>query len=259
MGSWLRTAGVWLGLVVVFTTFYLLSGRQREPQPLIAWLPYLLPLLFLDFFAFFFRRQRRAASEAMAGVAQLTRGSYSQALATFDRTMPRLPRSNALPFNRGLALLALWRVAEADQAFARAAALKGLGNADLTLLLVPLRALASALLGRTDAARAHLAEADRLDPSPSPQHTLARLVLAARTGAWEQVQALSQRFELTQLGGVGRGLTDALRAWTAEQLEGRRPALDATPLLGETGVAAVRATWPELADFVERATAPPGR
>lgn len=241
---WFALAGLLLAVQVVAAAYL--------PARLAAVLPAVNLLVFFLAFTFFTFRTMSANKDSLDGDALLAQGRFLAAVERFARGAKKAPRSSILPLNRGVALMCLWRVAEADAAFAEAAA-KRLTGFDLARLLHPQRALAAALLGSPEAAERWLEEAAAAGAGDSAQGTLARAVVAARRGEWAQVRSLLQRYEVKQLGGPSRGLADALSAWAVEQLTGERRHVDRVALLGEAGTDALEELWPELADFVARA------
>jgi len=241
---WFAMAGVLLALQVVATAYL--------PQRLAGMLPAVNLLVFFLAFTFFNLRALSANKDSLDGDALLAQGRFLAAVERFEQGTRKAPRSSILPLNRGVALLSLWRVAEAEQAFADAAAKRFTGF-NLERLLHPQRALAAALLGSLEQAEQWLEAAAAAGAGDSAQGTLARAVLAARRGEWAQVRALLQRYEVKQLGGPPRGLADALSAWAVEQLSGEQRHVDRVALLGEAGTDAIQKLWPELADFVARA------
>lgn len=68
-----------------------------------------------------------------------------------------------------------------------------------------------------------------------------------------EAQSTLQRVELRQLGGMPRGLSDALRAWTTKQLDGAQAPVDRVAVLGEAAPQVLQQVWPELAAFLESA------
>ncbi|MCU0695334.1 MAG: hypothetical protein MUC96_02260 [Myxococcaceae bacterium] len=201
-------------------------------------------------------RGRSANADALDGIAKLNQGRFSEALAAFERGLARFPQSNALVFNSGVALLSMWRVAEADAAFSKAAGMKlARLTFDVTQMLEPQRALVAALLGRGDEARGHLASCERLGLARAAQVLLARAVLAVRAGDFAEGRRQLGVYEVRLLGGPPRGLADALAAWCVEQTTGERRHVDRLALFGEAGPDTLRGLWPELADFLDRAPA----
>jgi tetratricopeptide (TPR) repeat protein len=207
-------------------------------------------------FVFIVLRSRRANTDALDGIALLNQGRFSEALAAFQRGLTRFPQSNALVFNTGVALVSLWRVAEADAAFAKAAGMKlARLSFDVTSMLEPQRALVAALQGQTEEATAHLQASEALKLGRSAHVLLARAILTVRAGAFAEARQQLAVYEIRLLGGPTRGLADALSAWCLEQTTGERRHVDRLGLFGEAGPDTLRRFWPELADFVERAPA----
>jgi hypothetical protein len=180
-------------------------------------------------------------------------GRYSQALEKLETARARNPFSPLGPYNVGVALSLLWRLAPADAALAQAE--KGGRHNQFVGRNAPLlRALVAAVAGRTGDALALL---DRLHPEAGETGTaqLARAVLACRRGVFGEALTLVDRFEVRQLGAVQGALGGALRAWALAEETGEVRHVDRLALFGETSPDALRAVWPELVAFVERAPA----
>jgi tetratricopeptide (TPR) repeat protein len=233
--------------VAVFAAFF---ATRTAPMDRAAWLIGAVVVAFV----FILLRGRRANADALEGIAMLNQGRFSEALAAFQRGLARFPQSNALVFNTGVALVSMWRVAEADAAFAKAAGMKlARLTFDVTSMLEPQRALVAALLGRAEDAKAHLRACEALTLGRSAHVLLAQAILAVRAGDFAEGRRQLSVYEVRLLGGPTRGLADALAAWCVEQMTGERRHVDRLGLFGEAGPDAIRRFWPELADFIERA------
>jgi tetratricopeptide (TPR) repeat protein len=253
-----RRVGLWLVVLSFFVAAMLLAMRLPESLRLrfvTSWFPFAMLAFFLAVVVLVFSWARSANRLSVEGNSMLSQGRFAEAIAIFERAARLARRSNVIPYYRGIALMCLWRVAEAEASFDEAAAQR-LVPADLTKLLFPSRALSAALLGWTEVASARLEEAQRVDAANTAEVVLARAVLAGRAGAWAEARALLQRYEVKLLGGPMRGLADALYAWTVERLTGELRPVDRVGLYGEAGPGGLKALWPELAAFVERAPTP---
>lgn len=199
-------------------------------------------------------RRARVNRVSIEGVTLMNQGRFLDALGTFERGQTLAPRSHLFPFNRGVVLVSLWRIAEADTAFAKAASMK-FANLGLNLerLVTPQRALVAALQGKLDEARTHLARAEQLSLTRSAHLTIANAIIALRAGDAAKARALLAGYEVKMLGGPMRGLSDALSAWCVERLTGERRPIDKVALFGESGPEGLRLVWPEVITFVERA------
>lgn len=254
----MRRLVVWLVLVALFLGAYVLATRLPEDlrvRFVTSWFPFAMFAVFLAVFVLFLSWARAANRLSVEGNSFLAQGRFVDAIGMFERAAKLARRSNVIPYYRGIALLCLWRVEEAERAFAEAAGQRVVA-ADLTKLLHPSRSLAAALLGREAEARVRLAEAERVGAGSTAEVLLARAVLAGRAQRWDEARGLLQRYEVKLLGGPVRGLADALYAWCVEQLTGELRPVDRVGLLGETGPEALERLWPELWAFVERAPRP---
>lgn len=254
----MRRLVVWLVLVALFLGAYVLASRLPEDlrvRFVTSWFPFAMFAVFLAVFVLFLSWARAANRLSVEGNSFLSQGRFVDAIAMFERAAKLARRSNVIPYYRGIALMCLWRVEEADRSFAESAAQRVVA-ADLTKLLYPSRSLSAALLGREADARARLGDAERVGAGTTAEALLARAVMAVRAQRWDEAQGLLQRYEVKLLGGPTRGLADALYAWCVEQLTGDLRPVDRVGLLGETGPEALRKLWPELWAFVERAPRP---
>ncbi|MEW5737901.1 MAG: hypothetical protein AB1938_03190 [Myxococcota bacterium] len=254
----MRRLVLWILLVGFFLASYVLATRLPEElrvRFVTSWFPFAMFALFLAVFVLFFTWARAANRLSVEGNSLLAQGRFVEAIAMFERAAKLARRSNVVPYYRGIALMCLWRVAEAEASFEEAAAQRVVA-ADLTKLLFPSRSLSAALLGREDVARSRLEHVEELGAGSTADALLARAVLAVRARQWGEARELLQRYEVKLLGGPMRGLADALYAWCVEQMSGELRPVDRVGLLGETGPEALEKLWPELMDFVQRAPRP---
>lgn len=254
----MRRFVLWLALVSLFGVAFVVATRLPEDlrvRFVTSWFPFASFAVFLSVFVLLFSWARAANRLSVEGNSLLSQGRFVEAIAMFERAAKLARRSNVIPYYRGVALMCLWRLDEAEQSFAEAAAQRFVA-ADLTKLLYPSRSLAAALNGRTDEARARIAEAERLGAGNTAEVTLARAVLHARAGEWAAARGLLQRYEVKLLGGPMRGLADALYAWCVERLTGELRAVDRVGLQGEAGPDGLKKVWPELVAFVDLAPPP---
>ncbi len=253
---------LWGGLVVVFVVLYQLtwsgghSGAVSTPARWATpWFFFALwAVLFLSFLSFFLWRARKANTFLTTGVTQLSQGRYLEAARSFQEAAKRFPRSPGPVFNLGVAQVALWRVEDAEASFAKANRMS-MRMMNLRPLIAPYRAFGAAFLGRSSDAEARLSECERLGVDSNAMATLARGVLAARAARWTDAHALLSRIEMNALGGPSRGLADALRAWTIQQLSGELRHVDRVAIFGESGPDVLKEAWPELHEFIQRAPA----
>lgn len=255
----IRMLVLWAVMVVLFVAFYVLfaaapgTGGPTPGEGLSSPLKTLgIALLVVCVFAFFLWRARSANDVTLQGVSLLQEGRYAEALTAFRACVKQTPGSAAAHYNVGLAALALWQVAEADAAF-EAASKRSMRLFDVRKLLYPAWSLAAALLDRPLDARRHLDEADKHQAQHTALARLALAVLGARSRDWVATRAALEVYAVKMLSGSSRGLADALHAWALEQLTGERRYVDRLGLYGETGPDVLKAVWPELVAFVERA------
>ncbi|MGC4119063.1 MAG: hypothetical protein QM765_31750 [Myxococcales bacterium] len=252
MRRFLTLLGLWFGLIVVFIVLYTVGGQRASA--LTELMPYLVVPIFLVVFAYNLVRARKTNALSMASVARLNEGRYVEALAGFEQVARRAPKSPVALHNLGVAQLGLWQVAEAEQSFARAVK-RSRFYFDLRNIAQPNHALCAALLGKVPEANASLLACEKLKVADSPQAILCRAVLAARAGKLEDARDQLARPELRMLAGSSRGLAEVLSAWLASQLAGEARRVDVVSMLGEAGVDRIKPVWPELHDFVVRASA----
>lgn len=192
-----------------------------------------------------------AANPLEEGVRLLNHGRYSAALEQFRQLAARQPVNPLVQFNVGVACLQLWQLDKALAAFERAVALGASRDHRLARLLPEYVALATALLNRPDSAQ-RLAQARSAGGDPS-KLAIAEAVLSARSGDFTAARAKLGTFEARQLGGVMGALGRAADAFCVERLTGELRHVDRIGLFGETGADGLRAVWPELVTFIERA------
>jgi hypothetical protein len=243
---------VWLGAVGFFLVLYVLAGRflprsaGTADQP---WAVYFV-VLFTVVFAFILRRNLKGTRIHNDGVALLQRGRLLEALRRFEEARPLMPRSPLVPMNVGTVQLQLWQLDSARRSLEQA--LTKLGAGPIRPLVVPRIALVEALAGQVEGAERRLAEAEKLKNADSPLALLAVAALRCRAGKWEEAEVILARNELRTLGGMTRGVTQALKAWCAEQLRAERRPVDVVDVLGEAGTEPLVRAWPELHQFLER-------
>lgn len=254
----MRRIWLWLVVVAFFLAAFTLATRLPEDlrvRFVTSWFPFASFAVFLAVFLLFFSWARAANRLSVEGNSLLSQGRFVEAIGMFEQAAKLARRSNVIPYYRGIALMCLWRVPEAEASFAEAAAQRFVA-ADLTKLLFPSRSLSAALLGRDDVALARLEEAEAIGAGNTAEALLARAVLAVRGERWADAKALLQRYEVKLLGGPMRGLADALYAWSIERLTGELRPVDRVGLQGEAGPDALKKVWPELVTFVDRAPTP---
>lgn len=254
----MRRLLLWLLLVGFFLVAYVLATRLPEElrvRFVTSWFPFAAFAVFLAVFVLLFSWARAANRLSVEGNSLLAQGRFAEAIAMFERAAKLSRRSNVVPYYRGLALMCLWRVAEAEASFEEAASQR-LVPADLTKLLFPSRSLSAALLGLDETARERLAHVEEIGAGSTAEALLARAVLAVRAKQWAAARELLQRYEVKLLGGPIRGLADALYAWCVEAMSGELRPVDRVGLLGETGPEALEQLWPDFMAFVRRAPRP---
>lgn len=258
-----RTFLLWVALIVGFVALYQLMGSGGHGRPGIEVAPRadplgvygtLAPLVFLLFFGVALWRARRINRLSVRGVALLGQGRYLEALGLFEQVLRKQRRSALAAYNVGLAQLGLWRVAEAEASFDKAARM-GHRLVDVRALLEPCRALTAALLARDELARTRLSQCGSLGVEASSLALLARAVLAARACRWAEAQELLARSEVRMLSGPSRGLAEALQSWAIERQGGVAHPVDRLGLFFEAGQDAFKAWWPEFHEFLLRAPA----
>jgi len=255
--------GLWVVLIVLFVAFYqFFSVTDANPGagPTAAnnrlgnfgILAIAVPVS-LAAFSFVLLRVRKGQRLNNEGVALMSQGRIAAALEKFKTAEAVLKSNPLIPYNCGGAQLSMWRLADAVRDYERAG--KSRFSRNLQHLIAPQLALANALQGKGAASARWLNEALKLANEAAPGAILAQAVMACRAGRFQDASPLLDRHELRSLGGMQRGLSDALRAWCAEQLAGERRYVDRVAVFGEAGPDALRQAWPELAEFLERAPA----
>lgn len=259
--AWSRIS-LWVALIVLFVVFYNFfsapnAGPDGEALPPPWWLgpmpfAFIVGAIVLAMLSVLFIRLRRMGALNVEGLQLVQEGRYVDALAVFERARRVQPRNMVLAYNVATAQLKLWRLAETvtELEKVQAGPLPG-----LKALAPPMIALAHALQGQAQLAHRCLEQAKSLQNEGAPEAVLASAVLACRAQNWPEARVLLSRRELRTLGGPPRGLSDALRAWTAHQLDGVRAPIDRISLFGEAGPQQLRQAWPELIAFVDGAPA----
>ncbi len=241
-----------INMVVIIAVGLILALLQAQGVlRSLWWFPLIVGLVT---FVLIFLNQRRANADSLTGITLLNQGRFSEAVQAFELGIKRHPRSHVFIFNRGIALASLWRTAEADVAFEKAA---GMRVANLTFnlerMVLPQRALSAALLGKQERSNQLIADAEKLGLTRSAHLTISKAVNAMRANELDHAKELLAAYEVKLLGGPVRGLADALTAWCAAQRTGQVRPIDKVALFGEAGPDALRKVWPELTAFVESA------
>ena len=256
--SWRGRLVLWLILIVVFVGFYAIFNHTPGPsttaQSDAAFdrnIFIFVPGAFIAIFGFFTWRARKGAALANAGLVLANQGRLSEGLVKIDAARPYFVRGPQIPYFAGSVRLALWQLSVAEVELRKA--LKATALMNVKHLAVPKLALTLALLGRENATRNFLGDAEKLNVAASPDSLVATAILECRAARWESAARTLARNELRNLGGPTRGLADALRAWCSEQLTGQPQPFDLVAVLGEASIEGVRGSWPELASFLERA------
>jgi hypothetical protein len=189
---------------------------------------------------------------------RMAAGQYRQALSLY-----RLARRLTIWLRRargqaalgeGLAHLALWQPAAAEQALslARVSHFKAAQSTDpeFAASVLGARALAAALLGRGDAFRG-FEQRTELPGRKWATLELARAVQACREQRWADAGPLLAA--LPPEGAVNPpGLAPALRTWCAAHAGAAPVAMQCGALGAGAAPEDVRRVWPELVQFVER-------
>jgi hypothetical protein len=247
-----RTLALWVVLVAIFVGVYtsLNGGGIRSSLgdfgPWLGVAPLFVGLVFWG------RRQQRINQLNAEGAELLHRGRASEALAKFEEYR-RKSKTAVGPFNIAIARLSLWQLDEAA---------RELGIAKKNAARVPaVKHGIPVLLGVIHAIRGDAAAANEalgaIDAKlkDTGQVLLAQAALACRAGDFAKARELLGRHEVKQLGGFNGALAATLHAWSVEQMQNELRHVDRIALFGETGPERLKAAWPELAAFVERAPA----
>jgi len=247
-----RTRLILLGaIVVLFGITYALRNHgphyRHGPDPFMHWLPLIMVGVFVVIFAIVFVQRMVINRRGMALLQQASslaqQGRFLAALERVEGSRRHLGRAPGPAYYDGMLNLSLWRLEPALDALTRAR--KNRLQGSLRALVDPKLAVVQALRGRRDEAQALLAT----DPN-HPESLLAQAIFDCRDEKWESAAFTLGRRELHSLGGMERGLHDALLAWTAAQLRGERKAFDRVALFGEAGSKGLEEVWPQLARFV---------
>ncbi len=217
--------------------------------PAAHWIP---PFVFLVGFVYFVRSitvSNRVSRESLNLIQQ---GRFKEAVDKLNAAPRHGLMATMTRYYRGTALLHLWHLDDAERDLLFVAKTRFRSH-DLSYLAPPLLALTSALQGRADAARKWIEKARTEGNGASGNCVLAKAVIAARNGDWQEARALLQRYEIKLLGGPLRGLADGLYVWCIEKLTGERRHVDRVAVFGEGGTDSLRKYWPELTAFLEDA------
>jgi hypothetical protein len=214
------------------------------------WLPVLFALVFFVFFTWRILFAVSHVRLANRGNILLQQGRFSEAIDTMKEG--GRPRNGVLANNLAWALLSLWRLDEAEEAYLKIPR-RGAKFSGLVSIGMPGLALTCALKGKTTEAHRWLQDAEKVGGGGTGLCTVARAVLTARAGRWQETRELLRRYEVTLLGGPTGALADALSAWAVENTTGERRHVDPVALFGEGSSAGLKNAWPELVAFVEQA------
>jgi tetratricopeptide (TPR) repeat protein len=252
-----RIVGLWAFLIVLFVVFYnVFSSGQSVSLP-FGWL---VPVLFVVFFAFFLRGRLGTAKDHNEGLVLMQQGRYVDALAKFQkaRASSRLAMPSA---GLGGAYLSMWRISESIAAYEdflkRSRGIIQTTPGVGPLILASL-ALGKAINGDVAGTRA-LLDDPKTGLLASSTGSLAELVLLCRAERWADAHELlrTKGLLLDQLGGVFRALLDAITAFVASKTGGADGAVSSVRLFRETSSDGLKQAWPELVAFVERVEAGP--
>jgi tetratricopeptide (TPR) repeat protein len=248
--SLFNTLIYWVQLLLPFGLFiglYLLSRPAGEPLELPAWL-LVIPAFFAGIHLLGWY-QRRRGLPYQQGTELLVRGRTTAALERFEEARARFKQEPVVPYHIGACHLRLWRLEAAEREFSSLESLAQLSSEFKAGLRLDL-ALVAALQGRGEEARRRLAEARAVDGEDSAGALVILAVVACRGGDCSEALLLLERQETHVLGGLWRGLRDALLAWSLERTTGARRYVELPTLLGEAPVERVQAAWPEFGDFL---------
>jgi hypothetical protein len=249
-----KTIVLWVVLIVFFVAFYraFSNGQGGINFSGLGFAPWAIVAAVFTGVVVWGRRQRRINQLSTDGAELLNRGRCAEALAKFEE-FRRRSRSPIGPYNVGVARLWLWQFDEAARELE--AARKGAKQVPAVAAGIPIvLGLVNAMQGDRNAAENAFASIDA-KLKDSGQVLLLQGVLACRTGDFTKARQLFARHEIKQLGGFHGALANALNAWCIEQTQGELRHVDRIALFGETGPERLKAAWPELAAFVERAPA----
>jgi tetratricopeptide (TPR) repeat protein len=260
MSRQVRTLVLWVALIILMVALYRVfsidpqgaraaSAESGPPNWLWTWGPFVL--LFTFFVAYVKLMQRRYAP-TQDGARLLDQGRYAQALKSFEEYRSKHPKEAVSPFNTGVVRLSLWRLEKALEDLEAARRLSGGKDKRLESLLPEHLAVASALLGREADARRALAEIPQGKAHPG-RVGLVEGILSLRGGDASAARARLASFEVKRMGGSLGTLARVLDAFCLERLTGELRHVDKVALFGEGGPDELKAAWPELWAFVERA------
>lgn len=150
--------------------------------------------------------------------------------------------------------LYLWQLAAARHDLELSLTLRPLGqdtDAPFAAVARPMLALLDGLDGRVDRARERL---DTLDPdAESSLVALAEAVIACRQQRWKDAQVFVRTPEVLTLTSTIGALARTLDAWSLAEQGGPLEVVDQVALFSEASPDELRAAWPELFAFLERA------
>jgi hypothetical protein len=247
-----RTLVLWVVLVAMFIAIYQSLGGGTHGAALGGFGPWLAVAPLMVGLLLWSRRQRGINQLSVEGAELLHRGRAAEALAKFEEFRGK-SRSAVGPFNVGIARMTLWQLDEAARELE--VAKKGSKQLPAVRHGIPvLLGLIHALRGDTRAANDAIGAVDA-KLKDTGQVLLAQAALSCRAGDFAKGRELLGRHEVKQLGGFNGALAAALHAWSVEQTQNELRHVDRIALFGETGPERLKAAWPELAAFVERAPA----
>jgi tetratricopeptide (TPR) repeat protein len=203
----------------------------------------LFAVLFPLFFAFFLLQSLRGRSDYLEGCTLLNQGRWKEAVDAFTRATEKSPMNSGYEYQRGVALMQLLRVEEAQQSFAKVQGLKQ--PAACRDLFAATGQLVLALQGKPTLAVGEASLADRV---------LTRAVELVRKSEWQAALDELQHPSQQMHWGTVRTLKEALVAWCHAQLGKEKRTVDLSTL-ANPGVADVGTFWPELAQFLKSTSA----
>lgn len=196
-------------------------------------------------------RIRRINRLNVEGATLLRQGRALAAAAKFDEASTLSP-SSVLKANAGNSRIALWELPKARElleASLRASRLM----LDVRPIALPALSYVCALQADLTGFERFAEQARALALQDSATVLLAQAIIATRQARWPDAEVLLGRTELQQLGGQSRALQDVLIAWCRSQRGATPTRINKPALFGEVGPERLRAVWPELVAFIERA------
>ncbi|MDP1829102.1 MAG: hypothetical protein Q8L48_37915 [Archangium sp.] len=211
-------------------------------------------LLLFGWQAFLDRRKLRWKRLLRQGHEARNAERMARALELYLEAGERAPQQ---PQNRlcvGATRLYLWQLAAARRDLELSLTLRPLGqdeDAPLRAVAMPMLALLDGLDGRVGRARERL---DTLDPgADSSLVALAEAVIACREQRWVDAGAFARDPEVLALGSTIGALARTLDSWSLAEQGGPLQLVDQVALFSEASPDELRAAWPELFAFLDRA------